>query len=303
MTIQRQATGLLCTRNEVTDVPCIITASIAADPKAPLDLLRATPVSDRVVIPAIGTPDQPVTIDIVWDWPVTIDAASLINTNLRHDAAARFEAWLDANRNDKVADTIGPDGLYPRIVPPLYDPATIPLGEPGQWAGTIDPRDQRLFSTDAHAVPKSCQARAIRWTVYGGARRPDDSADTVYRIGLAWAGYGIRIDRDLPSGEGDRPGDEVITMGGGATWIEAGINKKTAVIDLSLNTVGMRNDLLTAMRRIGYRVPVLWLPNTASPHENYLLGGLFRREEEYAHKYIGGAAYTSSSIKLIGWTE
>jgi len=203
---------------------------------------------------------------------------------------------------EKVADTARVDGTFESVIPPLYDPATLLFGEPNQFRGDIDPRDFRLYSTDTHAVFSARRTRVIRWTVYGAAYRPDGTPDTAYRVGLAWAGYGLLFWRSVGSGEGDKPGDLLTTHDDGSVWGEPGINKRTATISLEYLDRDDRDNVLDALRRAGKTRPIVWLPDVDDPYQCFRYGGMFRRVEDYYHRFVTGM-HTSSNISLEGFTE
>ncbi|KAA0593014.1 hypothetical protein J2848_005625 [Azospirillum lipoferum] len=312
----------LADRNEVQngplDNPATIASSAAWALTAPLTSMLTTPVSDRAVCLtkgdvdyATGAPINPVVVTLTWQFPIFLSVASLLDTNLRQNAFYRMEAFGDAGMTELVATSVV-DGVDANVVPPLTDPETMPAGAPNQMRGDLDPRDFALLPTNIHCVVPQVPVVAIRWTLWGGAFRPDSSEDTGYRIGLAWAGDGLIFSRHVgKSGEGVKDNDEVITGSGGSAWVEEGIAKRTVTIGREVTDRKLRDELFKMALRSGKRRPLLYLPSigdssnpsrTADPAANFLYGGLYRRSSDHSQSYVS-SRYTSTSIELEEFKE
>ncbi|CAO3440161.1 hypothetical protein [Azospirillum endophyticum] len=312
----------LADRNEVQngplDNPCTISSPAAWAPTAPLASILTTPVSDRAVCLtkgdvdyATGAPIDPVILTLTWQYPIFLTAASLLDTNLRQDAFYRMEAFGDAGMTELVATSVV-DGVDANVVPPLTDPAEIAAGAPNQMRGDLDPRDFALLPTNLHVVVPQVPVVAIRWTLWGGAFRPDGADDTGYRIGFAWAGDGLIFSRHVgKSGEGVKDNDEVITGAGGSAWAEEGIAKRTVTIGREVTGRALRDDLFKMALRTGKRRPLLYLPSVGDPADpavrgdpaaNFLYGGLYRRSTDHSQPYVS-ARYTSTSVELEEFKE
>jgi len=314
--------SFLADRNEVQngplDNPVTITSNVQWAATAPLASMLTTPVSDRAVCLTKGGVDyatgaaiNPVIIELKWQYPIFLTAAGLEDTNLRQDAFYRMEAFGDAGMTDLVATSVV-DGVDANVVPPLTDPETMPAGAPNQMRGDLDPRDFALLPVNIHCVVSQVPVAAIRWTLWGGAFRPDGSEDTGYRIGLAWAGDGLIFSRHVgKSGEGVKDNDEVITGAGGSAWVEEGIAKRTVTIGREVTDRKLRDELYKMALRAGKRKPLLYLPSVGDPADpkslgdtaaNFLYGGLYRRSGDHSQSYVS-ARYTSTSIELEEFKE
>ncbi|WP_376959628.1 hypothetical protein ABNQ39_06900 [Azospirillum sp. A26] len=312
----------LADRNEVQngplDNPVTIDSPAAWGPTAPLESMLTTPVSDRAVCLtkgdvdyATGAPINPVIITLTWQYPIFLTVASLLDTNLRQEAFCRMEAFGDAAMTELVATSVV-DGVDANVVPPLTDPETMPAGAPNQMRGDLDPRDFALLPTNLHVVVPQVPVVAIRWTLWGGAFRPDGSEDSGYRIGLAWAGDGLIFARHVgKSGEGVKDNDELIAGAGGSAWVEEGIAKRSVAIGREVTDRTLRDELFKMALRSGKRKPLLYLPSignpadpasTADPAANFLYGGLYRRSADHSQSYVS-ARYTSTSIELEEFKE
>ncbi|WP_372397109.1 hypothetical protein ABMY26_23860 [Azospirillum sp. HJ39] len=316
--------SFLADRNEVQngplDNPVTITSNVQWAATAPLESMLTTPVSDRAVSLAIGdvdhatgAPINPVTITLTWQYPIFLTVASLCDTNLRQYAFWRMEAFSDAAMGDAdLVATSVVDGVDANVVPGLTDPEEMPAGAPNQMRGDLDPRDLPLLPINIHCAVPQCPVVVIRWTLWGGAFRPDGTDDNGYRIGLAWAGDGLIFSRHVgKSGEGVKDNDEVIAGTGGSAWVEEGIAKRTVTIGREVTDRKLRDALFKMALRSGKRKPLLYLPSiadptdpasTADPAANFLYGGLFRRSADHSQTYISGR-YTSTSAELEEFKE
>lgn len=312
----------LADRNEVQngplDNPCTISSPATWAPTAPLGSMLTTPVSDRAVCLtkgdvdyATGAPINPVIFTLTWQYPIFLSVASLLDTNLRQDAFYRMEAFGDAEMTDLVATSVV-NGVDANVVPPLTDPETMRAGAPNQMRGDLDPRDLPLLPINIHVIVPQVPVVAIRWTLWGGAFRPDGSEDTGYRIGLAWASDGLIFSRHVgKSGEGVKDNDEVITGAGGSAWVEEGIAKRTIAIGREVTDRTLRDELFKMALRSGKRKPLLYLPSVGDPADpmsigdpaaNFLYGGLYRRSSDHSQTYVS-ARYTSTSVELEEFKE
>ena len=314
----------LADRNEVQngplDNPCTISSPAAWAPTSPLEAMLTTPVSDRAVCltkgdvdHATGAPINPVVIELTWQHPIFLSVASLLNTNLRQEAFYRMEAFGDPQmRPEDLVATSVVDGVDANVVPPLVDPETMRAGAPNQMRGDLDPRDIPLLPINIHCAVPQVPVVAIRWTLWGGAFRPDGSEDAGYRIGLAWAGDGLIFSRHVgKSGEGVKDNDEVIAGTGGSAWVEEGIAKRTVTIGREVTNRTLRDELFKMALRSGKRRPLLYLPSigdvvdpasTGDPAANFLYGGLYRRSGDHSQTYIS-PRYTSTSVELEEFKE
>lgn len=286
--------GYAADRNEVSNPasanPCAVSSNVGWAATAPLTSILTTPLSDRAVSlvlgtgdPATGLPIAPVIIELSWVSPIFLSHAALGNSNLRQDSFYRMEGFLDG---ELVATTVV-DGVDLNVVPPLTDPETMRAGAPNQMRGDLDPRDFALLPTNLHAIVPLCPVTMVRWTLWGGAYRPDGSDDTGYRIGLAWAGDGLTFPRHVgSSGEGVKDNDELIPGAGGSVWAEPGIAKRTVTIDRGVNDKSLRDELFRMALRTGKRKPLVYLPDVADPAANFLYGGFFRRTADHSQTYV-----------------
>ncbi|BAI71467.1 hypothetical protein AZL_020460 [Azospirillum sp. B510] len=281
-------------RNEVqnpsTDNPCTVTSNVPWTATSPLSNILTTPLSNRAICtqlgtghPVTGAPIAPVVIELAWVNPILLTHAGLYDTNLRQDAYFRMEGFLDG---ELVATTVV-DGLDLNVVPSLTDPEDMPAGAPNQMRGDLDPRDIALLPTNLRAIVPLVPVTVIRWTLWGGAYRPDGSDDTGYRVGMAWAGDGLTFSRHVgASGEGVKDNDDVIAGAGGSVWVEPGIVKRTITIDRGVNDRKLRNELFKMALRTGKRKPLVYIPNIADAAENTLYGGLYRRANDHSQVYV-----------------
>lgn len=295
--------GFLSDRNEIATAGCALTSNVAWAETAPLEALRTTPLIDAAVSSVLGTAAEPVVIDAVWDSPIFLTYGGLFDTNLRQSAFVRFEAFADAAGESLLFTTVNAAGRDRRVVPPLTDPATLRFGAPNQMRGDLDPRDFRLYPTHVHVIVPLCRVRRVRWTIWGGAYQEDDSPDTAYRIGLAWAGDGLFFSRHVgASAESVKSGDERIETPGGGVWVEPGLAKRVALIDRTVTDPALRDAFFDMALRNGKSRPLVWLPNVIDPGACFRYGGLFRRSDDHQHKHIA-RGYASSSLELEEWTE
>ncbi|SMH30528.1 hypothetical protein [Azospirillum agricola] len=284
--------------------PCAVTSpGTSWATTAPLAALLTTPLVDAAVSDRLGTADDPVVIDMEWVFPVDLAYGGLFSVNLWQEARCRMEAWLDTGRTVKVADTRYPNGRDRRVIPGLYDPKTLQPGYASWLRGGLRNKEFRLYSTNIHANVPLCRARVVRWSLWGGAYRPDGTDDTVYRIGLGWAGDGLSITRHAPgSGDGVKSNTELIEQPGGYVWTEAGLRKRTATIDLAAVESTVRDKLFDAAHRAGNEKPIVWLPRVDSPEQCFRYGGLFRRVGDHAHKLLP-PRYASTTMDFLEWKE
>lgn len=294
--------GYLADRNEVADSACTITSNVDWAETAPLTSLRTMPLIDAAESLALGTAAEPVQIDFVWDAPIFLTYGGLHDTNLRQASYYRFEAWGDEARTDLLFTTTAADGRDRRVVPGLTDPRYMRAGAPNQMRGDLEPRDFRLYPTHLHVVVPLCRPIAVRWTLWGGAYRADDSNDTGYRLGLAWAGDGVSLQHVVGSGEGVKSNDDKLVTPGGGVWVEPGVSRRNA--QLSMPAVGkpVRDTLFDMSKRAGQNKPLVWLPNVDRPEECFRYGGLFRRADDHEHKYVS-SEYVGCTITLEEWKE
>ncbi|WP_372396207.1 hypothetical protein ABMY26_36585 (plasmid) [Azospirillum sp. HJ39] len=289
--------------NEGDQNPCEVTSNAAFAGTAPLTSLLTTPLEDRSVSTRLGDADNPVVIEFEWPFLIDVAYAGLFHVNLWQESFCRMEVFADADRTEKVADTRYPNGRDRRVIPGLYDPRTLQPGLPNWLRGGLRNKDFRLYTTNIHANVSLCRARVVRWSLWGGAYQPDGTDDTVYRIGLGWAGDGLTITRHAPgSGDGVKTNTELTETPGGGTWAEPGIRKRTATIDLAQISEEVRDKLFDAAHRAGNEKPIVWLPDVASPEKCFRYGGLFRRVGDHAHKYIP-PQFASTTIDLVEWRE
>jgi len=295
--------GYLADQNELVLSACEITSNVAFAATAPLESLRTTPLIDPAVSAVVGTEDEPVVIEVEYEHPIDLTYAGLFDTNLRQEAYYRFEAFADAGRTERLFTTTDASGLERNVVPPLTDPELMRAGAPNQMRGDLPPRDFMLLPTNLHVTVPLCPALVLRWTLWGRAYRPDDSDDSGYSVGLAWAGDGLPISRHVGgSGDGVKDGDEVITTPGGGVWVEPGIPRRVALIDRTATDLHLRDEIFKLVLRGGKRKPLVWLPDMDSPADCFLYGGLYRRAGDYQHKFIS-RRYVSNSLDLEEWKE
>lgn len=289
--------------NDPDENPCAVTSNTGWAGTAPLASLLTTPLADAAVSDRIGTAADPVIIDFEWEFLIDLAYAGLFSVNLWQESFCRMEAFSDSARTVKVADTRYPNGRDRRVIPGLYDPATLQPGLPNWLRGGLRSKDFRLYSTNIHANVPLCRARVVRWTLWGGAYRPDGTDDGVYRIGLGWAGDGLALTRHTPgSGDGVKTNTEITEMPGGSTWAEPGMRKRTATIDLALVEEGVRDKLFDSAHRAGNEKPIVYLPDVASPEKCFRYGGAFRRVGDHEHKLLP-PRYASTTINLLEWRE
>ncbi|MBP2297947.1 hypothetical protein [Azospirillum picis] len=299
--------GYAADRNEVANPaalnPCTITSNVDWVPTAPLDAMKTTPLIDAAVSTRLGDDpddpdgDGPVVIEFEWDSPIDLTYVGLIDTNLEQLATVRLEAWTDALGTDLAATA------QTNVVPPLVDPATLRFGAPNQFRGDMDPRDYPLFPKNVHLVVSLCRVRRVRLSIWGDTVQTDGQPDTGYRIGLAWVGDGLPFDRHVgSSGEDYRSYDQRTETDGGGVWVEPGIGRRAALIDRAVTDRTLRDALFRMAMRVGKSKPIVWLPNVTDPAACFQYGGLFRRVDDHAHKYMA-PFYTSGSIELEEWRE
>lgn len=294
--------GFLADQNAVANPvyanPCTVESNVVWLNAAPLDAIKTTPQIDAAVSSVLGTESDPVTITIRWPYPVDLAYGGLLDTNLWQMSGYRLEAWADPDMAYPVATTRTADGRDSKVVPPLTDPKDMRPGAPNWLRGDLPPADFMLLPTNLHAVVPLCRASVVRWSLWGGAYRPDGTDDTGYRIGLGWAGDGLTFTRRVGgSGEGVKLGDERIETAGGYAWIERGIRRRMAQIDRNVTDRRLKDELFKMALRGGKEKPMIWLPDIHDPANCFLYGGLFRRVDDHAHKYISGR-YVSTSIEL-----
>lgn len=285
--------------------PCEITSNTSWSTTSPLASALTTPLADAAVSGRIGTADTPVIIEMEWEYLIDLAYGGLIHANLWQESFCRMEAFADASRTIKVADTRYPNGRDRRVIPGLYDPATLQPGYPSWLRGGLLNKEFRLYSTNLHVNIPLCRARVVRWSLWGGAYKPGvtEGDDTVYRLGLGWAGDGLTVTRHAPgSGDGVKSNDELTEMPGGSTWVEPGLRKRTATIDLAQVEKDTRDKLFDAAYRAGNERPIVWLPDTASPESCFRYGGLFRRVGDHQHKLLP-PRYASTTMDFIEWRE
>lgn len=289
-------------RNEIANPPdqnpCTITSNTGWLPTAPLDVLKTTPLYDAAVSDRIGTEADPVEIIWSWEFPVDLIYAGLIDTNLAQNSTGELDGWFDVDMTQNVVS------LRRNPVPSLTDPGAMRFGIPNQFRGDIDPRDYLKFVKNLHFVSDLCRVRKLRLRLWGAALRPDGSADTAYKVGLAWAGDGLLFSRHVgASGESHRPGDQVIRSDDGSVWVEPGIGRRCVVIDRQVTDKKLRDILFIMAARAGRRNPYIYLPNIIDLAECWQYGGMFRRtEDEHVHKY-NSPMYTTGTIDLMEWRE
>ena len=295
------ADGYLADRNEVAD--CTITSNVSWLTSSPLDAMKTTPLIDVAESTSIGTVESPVVIEMAWTTARYINYAGLQHTNLRQESYRRCEVFSDTEKTDLLYTSVNAAGKDKRVVPGIYDPATLRPGSSNWLRGGLDARDFRLYPTNIHEVIPLCRARVIRWTLWGAAYEPDDSDATSYRIGLAWASDGQTFARHVGStGEGTRSNDELIETPGGSVWVEPGTAKRFATIDRAVTDKDLRDALFDMAHRAGRNKPLIWLPNTTAADDCFRYGGLFRRADDHQHKYMA-PFYTNGTIELEEWTE
>lgn len=299
--------GYLADINLLTDDednPCTLHAGTPADwaVTAPLEALRATPLGDYAVTTRLGTAANPVVFDARWASPIDLTGAHLLDANLNQESFVRIEAFADLACTRLVATTRYVSGGDRRVVPGLFDPATLRPGSANWLRGGLPPRDFRLYSTNIHAIVPACRARVVRWSLWGGAYRPDRTPDSVYRIGLAWAGDGLAIEPREGSSNGLRSNTKLTDTDGGWVWAEPGLRKRTADIDLSVIDPDTRDTLFDARARAGNERPVIHLPDTASPADCFRYGGLFRFVGDHTHKHLP-PFWASTVLSLLEWKE
>ncbi|WP_377810629.1 hypothetical protein ABNQ38_33680 [Azospirillum sp. A29] len=284
--------------------PCTLTSpGTGWASTAPLTSILTTPLEERAVTTRLGTAANPVVIEMEWLYPVDIAYAGLLHLNLWQESFFRMEAFLDSGRTQKVADTRMPNGRDRRVIPGLYDPKTLQPGYSSWLRGGLPNEDFRRYTTNIHANVDLCRARVIRWSLWGGAYKPDGTDDTVYRLGLGWAGNGLSVTRHAPgSSDGVKPNTELIEQPGGYVWAEPGLRKRTAVIDLAAIQPTLRDKLFAAAHRAGNEKPIVWLPNVASPEACFWYGGLFRLVGDYQHKYLP-PIWAALTLNLLEWRE
>lgn len=305
--------GFLADRNEIANPagqnPCTVTSNAAWALTAPLLNLMGTPLADRAVSNRIGYAKDPVTslfnplwIRFEWATPIYLSYSGLFDTNLRQSAYCRMQAFADAEMQQERATTCTVTGRDRRVMPGLSNPKKLRVGAPNWLRGDLDPRDERLYPKNVHARVPLCRVKVVLWTLWGPAYRPDGSADTGYRIGLAWAGDGLAFARHVgASGESAKSNDERIETAGGSVWIEPGISKRVAVIDRSINDKTLRDALFDMANRTGKRKPLVWLPDS-KPENCFRYGGLFRRSDDHTQTYIA-PRHTNAKLELEEWRE
>lgn len=310
------AIGFAADRNEIQNPswqnPCTVTSNCGWSATAPLPALMTTPVTDYAVSAAFSTIDDPETgklsaayplwIQFAWDYPIDLTYFGLFETNAVQAAPFRVEAWLDAGRTQLVGTTTTVDGRERTVVPPLTDPATMRAGAPNQMRGDLDQRDFLLLPTNINVFFPLCRARVVRFTFWGETYKPDGTADTVLKIGFAWAGDGLFFSRHVNSGAGVKSNDERIETPGGNVWVEPGITKRTMTIERSVTDKALRDALFKMALRTGKGKPMVYQPDINDLAECFLYGGLWRRTDDHTHKYTA-ARYTNSNIELEEFKE
>ena len=276
--------------------PCTVTSTTDWVDTAPLESLKTTPLIDSAVSVGLGTEESPINITFAWDSPIVLTYFGLHDTNLVQRATVRLKGWIDAAMTDQVAEQ------QVNIIPPLIRPGSLPFGAPNQFRGDLDPRDFGLLPANAHIVVPLCRVRRAQISIWGPTFQADGTADTAVRIGLAWAGHGLRFNRRVGSGERYRSGDQRIEGDGGSVWVEPGIGRRMALIDQSVIDQDHRDELFRMAMRVGRSKPIVWLPNVESPAECAMYGGLFRRVDDHEHKYIA-PDLTSGSLEYEEWRE
>lgn len=283
--------------------PCNVTSNTSWAFTAPLTSMLTTPLMDAAVSGRTGTIDDPVVIEWEWEFLIDLVYAGLFSINLWQESFCRIEAFSDADRTVRVADTRYPNGRDRRVIPGLYDPKSLQPGYPAWLRGGMRNKEFRLYSTNIHANFPLCRARVVRVSLWGGAYRPDGTDDTVYRIGLGWVGDGLLITRHAPgSADGIKSNTELTEMPGGSTWAEPGMRKRTTTIDLALVNEDVRDKLFDAYHRAGNEKPNVILPDIANPGKCFRYGGAFRRMGDHAHKLLP-PSFAATTMDFVEWKE
>ncbi len=296
--------GMLADRNEIADAPCEM-SSPAGDwtATAPLSSLRTASLIDGAVSARLGTAENPVVIEAVFAHPVESALACLLDVNLEQAAYWRLQRYHDADMTILADDTRHPLAGDRRVVPPLVDPATLSILAPNQILGNLDPRDYGLLPKHILVPRPTLPIRALRWSLYGPALETDGTPAPAYRIGAAWTGTALTLDRHVgASGDGYRPGDTVTTGDGASVWAEPGIGRRVTAIDRVVVDKALRQELYKMMMRIGFTKPFIWLPSVSNWADNFFFGGVFRRVSDFSDKYISGM-HTAATIDGQEWRE
>lgn len=301
------AMGFAADRNEVVNAagqnPCTVTSNVAWSANAPLASILNSSLIDAAVSLSLGTKEDPVWLQLAWEHPIDLTYGGILNTNLRQASGYRLEGWVDAETTQQVVTTRTPDGRDLTVGACLTDPADMRFGASNQLRGDQDERDFRLLKTHIHAPVPLAWVRVVRWSLWGGAYKPDNSPDTGYRLGSAWAGDGLLFHRHVgSSGEGVRSNDERTETPGGGVYVEPGASRRTTKIDRTVTDRVLRDQLFLMALRTGKRKPMIWLPDIADPAACALYGGPFRRVDDHQHTYVA-PRHTSNTQDLEEVTE
>lgn len=296
--------GLFADRNELADTACSVTGP-ARDwlDSAPPAALRTASLVDAAVTKRLGTEGDPVTIDIIFPHHVESAVACLLDVNLDQWAFWRLQRFADPAMTELVDDSRRPLVGDRMVVPSLFDPADLPFLAPNQIAGQLDPRDWGLLPKHILVPLPSMPIRSLRWSLYGPAVEADGAAALGYKIGMAWTGAALPLDRHVgASGDGYRPGDTVTTGEGASLWVEPGIGRRVSAIDRLVTNKKTRMELFKTIIRVGLRKPLIWVPNISDWAENFFFGGIFRNSNDYDDKYTS-PKNTSVTLNLQEYRE